>query len=158
MIPGLILIVIIFFLWIPIWLLAWCIRRARGHNNPDEELLQSGHMPHKGFQPPRGASYRPPLASVQYVRGPLRTGKHHFHNADEKRAYERRHGVSSRAQRQWRRQEHKHAAAAAAAAQRAEEDKGKGRAASVSRGSVAPSSRVTQPKSAVIRESQQSRA
>lgn len=49
MIPGLIIVVLLLWAWMPIALVVWCLRRASGARN-DEELLESGHVPHPGFQ------------------------------------------------------------------------------------------------------------
>lgn len=156
MIPGLVLVIIVFWLWIPIWAIVWCCRRASGTRNTDIEL-QNGHIPHKGFQPPADSDYIPWRQETQFVSAPLKTGKHHFRNAAEKREYEKKHGIvaaSTAGDRDERRRkrESEQREKRGADMRRAE----KGNAVSVSQSSVGPSSdaSLVYPQKAVARESQ----
>lgn len=162
MIPGLIIVVLIFWLWIPIWAIVWCCRRASGHRDLDAEL-QAGHVPHKGFQPPAGSDYLPYRPETQFLFAPLKTGKHHFHNAAQKRAYEKKRGIVGRDhddERRKRRQQRAAVRDQAVAARRAAEKKERNRSGSVSQSSAGPYSSdvsLVHPQPAVARESQRQR-
>lgn len=53
MIPGLIIIVLLLWAWMPIACLVWCVRRAgRAGRDRDELVLEGGHVPHPGFEAP----------------------------------------------------------------------------------------------------------
>lgn len=148
------------------------MRRASGKPSLDEEL-RTGHVPHKGFEPPQGADYVPFIAQTQFVSAPLKTGKHDFHNAEQMKKYEEERGIKVREARRNRRE--KQRAAAQKQQQRQESragrqdeeeeeeeekdarrrEKGKERAYSVSRHSMTSNTRsaVTAPERVVTRDS-----
>lgn len=49
--PGLIILLVLLWAWIPLAILIWCIRRGR-HGRNEPARLESGHVPHPGFEPP----------------------------------------------------------------------------------------------------------
>lgn len=66
MIPGLIVITVLFWAWIPFWALFKCIRCGRGPIS-DEEKLKSGTIPYKAVGPLKDTAYRPPQISQPKV-------------------------------------------------------------------------------------------
>lgn len=163
MIPGLVIVTSIFWLWIPLFLIIWCIRRAAGVKNTDHE----NRITHEGYQPPPGAVYKPWENRNRFFPTPDKAGKQQSRKANEKAESHDEHGVSS-PEVQRRREEEMSAAQAAFVAQekrerrerreriKAEVRKGKEREAM-----VAPRSeldgQLTKPVSAKLQDGQRHR-
>lgn len=177
MIPGLIVVTLLFWAWIPVWALVRCLRRATKGPPSDEERLQTGHVPHRGYDPP------PPEEVIEFLppqdftdSAPLLSEKIQYDDFDNNAAQEKRgrrereHGIKTVEARMQKRQEEEDRAAAVMKEQsrrhreerreRRERDeaerrreKGKGRALSISEQSMMDSSSaITAPESVVMRE------
>lgn len=179
MIPGLIVVTLLFWAWIPVWALIRCMRRCTKGPPSDEERLRTGHVPHKGFDPPppeEGIEFLPPQDFADSA--PLLSEKPQQYDDDlenttttkqEKRGRrEREYGIKTvEARTQKRREEEERAAVNREQARRHREErrerrqreeeargkeKGKGRVSSVSGQSMDTSSFVTGPESVVTRD------
>lgn len=180
MIPGLIVVTLLFWAWIPVWALVRCLRRATKGPPSDEERLQTGHVPHRGYVPP------PPEEVIEFLppqdfadSAPLLSEKMQYddainHNAGarEKRwgRIGREDGIKTVEARLQKRNEEEERAAAVMKEQsrrhreerrerrEAEEaerrrEKGKGRVLSISEQSMMDlSSDITAPESVMARE------
>lgn len=179
MIPGLIVVTLLFWAWIPVWALVRCLRRATKGPPSDEERLRTGHVPHRGFDPP------PPEEIIEFLppqdfadSTPLLGEKPRYDDfnndnaaaQEKKRGKGREDGIKTVEARMQKRQEEEERAAAVMKEQtrrhreerreRRERDeaerrreKGKGRALSVSEQSMMDSSSaVAAPESVVTRE------
>lgn len=182
MIPGLIVVTLLFWAWIPVWALVRCMRRCTKGRPSDEERLQTGHVPHKGFEPPSPEEvieFLPPQDFADST--PLLSEKHQYKDqfdgidaaVEQEKKRERRgreDGIKTVEARMQKRQEEEERAAAVMKEQtrrhreerrerrereeaERRREKGKGRALSFSEQSMMDSSSaVTAPESVVTRK------
>lgn len=92
LIPGLILVFILLWAWFPILVFMWCVRRTTGWQDTDD-LLESGHIPHAGFEPPPPYEAAAALKPIrQHLAPPLHRPRRQFHNRKHKDAHEAQAG------------------------------------------------------------------